>query len=179
MDVGSSTGGFTDCLLQSGAVHVAAVDVGKRQLAERLRWDKRVTVLESTNIRDVDTDSVGGPFDLVVCDVSFISLTVIAPAIERLGRFDSDWILLLKPQFEVGKGNLGSGGVVRDRALHTSAVLGVIEVFVSHGLVTIGITASPIEGAKGNVEYLLHLQRPSFCTDTPVVSETTVRSVTA
>ncbi len=179
VDIGSSTGGFTDCLLQSGAARVAAIDVGRGQLAKRLRHDNRVTVFESTNVRDVDPLQVGGLFDLVVCDVSFISFGVIAHVIEQLGNAKADWLLLVKPQFEVGKGNLGSGGVVRDRLLHAPAVMGVIEVFVSHGLVTIGITASPIEGAKGNAEYLLHLRRAEFCTDTPVVSEETVRSVSA
>lgn len=160
IDLGASTGGFTDCALQAGARSVVAVDVGYGQLAERLRTDPRVVVADRTHVRDVDVEAVGGPVDLVVADLSFISLCTVAAEIARLGADDADWVLLVKPQFEVGRERVGRGGIVRDPMLHLSAVDDTIACLAEVGLVTVGVVPSPIAGAKGgNREFLLHLRR--------------------
>lgn len=160
VDLGASTGGFTDCALQAGAASVVAVDVGYGQLAERLRTDPRVVVADRTHVRDVDPAAVGGPFDLVVADLSFISLCSVAEAIGRLGGANADWVLLVKPQFEVGRGQVGRGGIVRDPMLHLAALVDVTACLAEAGLVAVGVAASPITGAKGgNREFLLHLRR--------------------
>ncbi|NND04147.1 MAG: TlyA family RNA methyltransferase [Acidimicrobiia bacterium] len=159
LDAGASTGGFTDCLLQRGASMVAAVDVGYGQLDWKLRQDDRVAVHERLNVRHMDIDAMEGPFDLVVGDLSFISLRTVAERIAAAGTLDADWVLLVKPQFEAGKDLVGKGGIVRDVAVRELTIKSVIEHFEKLGLNAHGITDSPIEGAKGNREFLVWLRR--------------------
>lgn len=159
VDVGASTGGFTDCLLQRGAGSVVAVDVGYGQIHWRIRQDPRVTVIERTNIRTADLDELGAPFDLVVADLSFISLSSVVEPMAALGSNDSSWVLLIKPQFEAGRSEVGKGGVVRDRDVRLRAVASVIETYAVHGLHINGLIASPITGATGNVEYVAWFRR--------------------
>ena len=159
VDVGASTGGFTDRLLQGGADEVVAVDVGYGQLHWRLRRDERVRVVERTNIRYADPDALGAPFDLVVADLSFISIATVAPALAALGHDDTDWVVLVKPQFELGRDQVGRGGVVRSAALHVEAVHSAAEALEAEGVGARGVVAAPIRGAKGNQEYLLWARR--------------------
>jgi 23S rRNA (cytidine1920-2'-O)/16S rRNA (cytidine1409-2'-O)-methyltransferase len=166
LDAGASTGGFTDVLLRAGAGHVVAVDVGYGQLAWSLRNDPRVTVLERVNVRELRPEQVAGPPEaqagppgLVVADLSFISLAIPLPALVRCAAPDADFVLLVKPQFEVGKGRVGPGGVVRDPALRAAAVAAVANAAAGHGLGVAGVTASPLPGPAGNVEYFLWLRR--------------------
>jgi 23S rRNA (cytidine1920-2'-O)/16S rRNA (cytidine1409-2'-O)-methyltransferase len=159
LDAGASTGGFTDVLLRAGAGHVVAVDVGYGQLAWPLRTDPRVTVLERMNVRDLRPGQVAPAPGLVVGDLSFISLAIPLPALVRCADPDADFVLLVKPQFEVGKGRVGAGGVVRDPALRAEAVAGVAGAAVPLGLGVAGVTASPLPGPAGNVEYFLWLRR--------------------
>ena len=159
LDAGASTGGFTDVLLRRGAKKVVAVDVGYGQLAWELRQDPRVKILDRTNIRHLTGDVVGEPIDLVVADLSFISLTLVLPALAAVSKPDANFVVMVKPQFEVGRERLGAGGVVRDPALRMSAVREVAESAYDVGLGTKGITASSLPGPAGNVEYFLWLQR--------------------
>jgi len=159
LDVGASTGGFTDCLLQRGAGKVIAVDVGYGQLDWRLRRDPRVVVLEKTNVRRLEPRSFDGEIDGAVIDVSFISLKLVVPAVSRLLKDDAFIIALVKPQFEVGKGKVGKGGVVRDAALHEEVMEELIRFFRSEGWEAAGQMPSPLLGPKGNKEFLLHLVR--------------------
>jgi len=159
IDVGASTGGFTDCLLQRGAASVVAVDVGYGQLAWSLRSDSRVTVFERTNIRNAVPAELGGPFDLVVADVSFISLRTVMPAIVSLMGDDSDLVTLVKPQFEVGKARVGKRGVVKDADAHIDALEGACEAARSVGLVVRGLGFSPIKGPEGNIEFWMWASR--------------------
>ena len=156
IDVGASTGGFTDVLLQRGAAHVFAVDVGHGQLDWRLRNDPRVTVMEKTNARYLTSREVGVPTDLVVCDASFISLRTVLPASLKLVKPGGWLIALIKPQFEVGRGEVGKGGVVRDEALHRR-VCAEIEAWLADdlGWSVEGVVPSPILGPKGNREFLI------------------------
>ncbi len=167
IDVGASTGGFTDVLLQRGASRVYAVDVGHGQLDWKLRNDPRVTVLEKTNARHLTVEQVPEPVGLVVCDASFISLRLVLPAVLGMVRPDGWLIALIKPQFEVGKGEVGKGGVVRDEALH-QRVCEEIEAWLSadQGWTVIGITPSPILGPKGNREFLIAARRFSAISPT-------------
>jgi len=159
IDVGASTGGFTDCLLASGAATVVAVDVGYGQLAWSLRNDPRVTVIERTNFRHADPAALGGPFDVVVADLSFISLQTVAAQLAAVGTAGTDYVLLVKPQFEVGKDDVGKGGIVKDAALHARAISGAAEALARHGVGTVGAVASPVTGAKGNREFLIWARR--------------------
>ena len=159
LDAGASTGGFTDVLLKRGVVKVVAVDVGYGQLAWELRQDERVTVLDRTNIRHLTGDMVGEPIDLVVADLSFISLTLVLPALAAVSKPDADFVVMVKPQFEVGREKLGAGGVVRDPALRKAAVIEVADSAYDVGLGTMAIAASPLPGPAGNVEYFLWLRR--------------------
>jgi 23S rRNA (cytidine1920-2'-O)/16S rRNA (cytidine1409-2'-O)-methyltransferase len=161
LDVGASTGGFTDVLLKRGAAHVIALDVGYGQLAERLRTDPRVTVLDRTNIRYVEVRDLPYRPDLVVVDTSFISLRLVMPAILRVVAAESDIIALVKPQFEVGKGKVGKGGIVRDEALRREALDGILKFASEIGLKIIGEIESPIKGASGNQEFLAALHYSS------------------
>jgi 23S rRNA (cytidine1920-2'-O)/16S rRNA (cytidine1409-2'-O)-methyltransferase len=156
LDVGASTGGFTDCLLQRGALRVYAVDVGYGQLAWTLRQDPRVVVMERTNIRYLE--SLPEPCDLATIDVSFISLELVLPAVVRLVRPGADIVALIKPQFEAGKGQVGKGGVVRDPAVHQAVLEKVLGRAQAHRLTVCGLICSPLEGPAGNVEFLAHLR---------------------
>ncbi|MGF1662298.1 MAG: TlyA family RNA methyltransferase [Kineosporiaceae bacterium] len=159
LDAGASTGGFTQVLLRRGAAHVVALDVGYGQLAWRLRTDPRVTVLERTNVRDATADLVGGAVGLVVADLSFISLRLALPALTRVTTPHADHVLLVKPQFEAGRDAVGRGGVVTDPEVRLSAVLGVVAAAGELGLALQGVTASPLPGPAGNVEYVVWLRR--------------------
>jgi 23S rRNA (cytidine1920-2'-O)/16S rRNA (cytidine1409-2'-O)-methyltransferase len=157
VDVGASTGGFTDCLLQRGAAMVYAVDVGTGQLDDRLRRDRRVVVMEHMNARTLDPRLFGDQPTLAVVDVSFISLEKVLPAVFHVLGPKSEVISLVKPQFEVGRDQVGKGGVVRDPALHRSVVQRVARFSVLRGWHALGCTASPLRGPKGNREFFLHL----------------------
>ncbi len=160
LDVGASTGGFTDCLLQHGATHVYAVDVGYGQLDWKLRQDPRVTVLERTNARYLTAEIIPEPIALFTVDVSFISLTKILPPIDSLLMAGGWGVILIKPQFEVGKGEVGKGGIVRDPEKHRRVVR-EITVFCRHlGWKDLGCIPSPLLGAKGNREFLLAVTKP-------------------
>lgn len=158
-DVGASTGGFTDCLLRRGAAHVVAVDVGRGQLAWSLRNDPRVTVMERTNVRDLGPGAIGEPARVVVADLSFISLRTVAPNLLALATPDADFVLLVKPQFEAGRGRVGRGGVVRDPEVRAAVVQEVVVGLDAAGLRVCGLTVSPLRGAGGNVEFLAHARR--------------------
>ena len=161
LDVGASTGGFTDCLLQHGARQVYAVDVGYGQLAWKLRQDPRVAVFERTNIRHLPFETVGESVDLVTIDVSFISLRIVIPAVLQFMKENAAVLALIKPQFEVGKGQVGKGGVVRDPTLHQQ-VLDELSAFLAACLCrSAGVIDSPILGPKGNKEFFIYLQRLS------------------
>lgn len=157
LDVGASTGGFTDCLLQRGAARVCAVDVGHNQLAWKLRQDERVWSLEGVNARTLDPATLPFAPELAVCDVSFISLTLVLPRIvEALGPGGRPLVALVKPQFEVGKGEVGRGGVVREPEKRQAAVDKCVAAARALGCTVIGVVESPITGPAGNVEYLLY-----------------------
>lgn len=158
LDVGASTGGFTDCLLQAGARLVIAVDVGYGQLHARLRQDARVHVLERTNIRHLDAPQLPAVPDLATIDASFISLRLVLPCVRRLLAEPFDLIALVKPQFEVGKGQVGKRGVVRDAALHREVLERVAAAAADLGCGLGGITVSPLRGPMGNREFLIHLR---------------------
>jgi 23S rRNA (cytidine1920-2'-O)/16S rRNA (cytidine1409-2'-O)-methyltransferase len=158
LDAGASTGGFTDVLLRRGAAEVVAVDVGYGQLAWSLRTDPRVHVLDRTNVRDVTPQRLGGQVDLLVADLSFISLSLVLPALRDCVRDEGDLVLMVKPQFEVGRDRLGSGGVVRDARVRSDAVHGVATRAALLGLGVVGVVASPLPGPSGNVEYFLWLR---------------------
>jgi 23S rRNA (cytidine1920-2'-O)/16S rRNA (cytidine1409-2'-O)-methyltransferase len=157
LDAGASTGGFTDVLLRAGAAHVVAADVGYGQLAWSLRTDPRVTVMDRVNVRTLE--HITPVPDLVVADLSFISLTLVLPALVASATPDADLVLLVKPQFEVGKGRVGAGGVVRDITDRSAAVEKVSGAAGELGLGVRGITASPLPGPAGNVEYFVWLRR--------------------
>ncbi|NLU85136.1 TlyA family RNA methyltransferase [Rhodococcus sp. HNM0569] len=158
LDAGASTGGFTDVLLHQGAREVVAVDVGYGQLVWRLQTDDRVTVVDRTNVRGIDAEKIGGTVDLVVADLSFIALELVLPAFAACVADGGDLVPMVKPQFEVGKDRVGSGGVVRDPALRAEAVLGVARAAAGFGLTVRGATASPLPGPSGNVEDFLWLR---------------------
>jgi 23S rRNA (cytidine1920-2'-O)/16S rRNA (cytidine1409-2'-O)-methyltransferase len=162
-DIGASTGGFTDCLLQHGALRVYAIDVGYGQLAWSLRQDPRVVCIERVNIRHLD--NIPEPVQLAVVDVSFIGLGLVLPRIASLLTPDGSVIALIKPQFEVGKGQVGKGGVVREPKLHQYAIERVLGESVSLGLAPTGVTRSPIKGPAGNVEFLARLERSGVAPD--------------
>ena len=158
LDAGASTGGFTDCLLQHGAARVAAVDVGYGQLHERLRADPRVEVHERTDIRQFAS---GEPFEVVVADLSFISLRTVAPALVGLAAPGADLVVLVKPQFEAGRAEASKGrGVIRDPAVREQALKAVCSAMEEAGAAMIEVMESPLRGAEGNVEFLAHLRTP-------------------
>ena len=158
LDIGASTGGFTDVLLQRGARHVVALDVGHGQIDWRLRTDPRVLVIEGMNARTLRPAHLPGPVDIVTIDVSFISLRLVLPVVPAVLRRGADIIALVKPQFEAGRDEVGRGGLVLDRAIHERVVADVSAAAAAVGLAPHGMTASPITGATGNQEYLLHLR---------------------
>lgn len=156
LDVGSSTGGFTDCLLQRGAAKVYAVDVGTNQLAWKLRRDARVVSMEKTNMRDVSRLQIPEPIDLIVCDASFIGLRIVLPAALALAAPGGHLAALIKPQFEVGKGCVGKGGIVREPELHREVCDAIADwLSAQPGWRVLGLTESPITGAEGNREFLI------------------------
>jgi 23S rRNA (cytidine1920-2'-O)/16S rRNA (cytidine1409-2'-O)-methyltransferase len=171
LDAGASTGGFTDVLLRAGAAAVIAADVGYGQLAWPLRTDPRVTVLDRTNVRSLTPEAIGGPVDLAVADLSFISLRLVLPALAACTGPDGDLLPMVKPQFEVGRGRVGSGGVVRDPGLRAEAVLRVAVEAAVLGFGVVGVVASPLPGPSGNVEFFLWLRRGA-----PAADEATVRA---
>ena len=159
MDIGASTGGFTDCMLQHGASRVYAVDVGYGQLAWKLRTDPRVTNIEKCNFRYFDRALVDGPIDFMSADVSFISLKLIFPVAVSMLADGGDIVCLVKPQFEAGREQVGKNGIVRDSKVHEEVIRRVVGYGSENGLSAMGLTHSPITGAKGNIEYLLHLNK--------------------
>jgi 23S rRNA (cytidine1920-2'-O)/16S rRNA (cytidine1409-2'-O)-methyltransferase len=159
LDVGASTGGFTEVALERGARSVTALDVGRGQLHEHLQADPRVVSIERTNFRLVDSARLSGPYPIIVADLSFISLCAVAGKFAEVAAERADLVLLVKPQFEAGKGNVGRGGVVRDYEVREQAVRKVIECLEEAGFGACGIIRSPIEGRDGNIEYLLWLRK--------------------
>lgn len=168
MDVGASTGGFTDCMLQNGATKVYSIDVGYGQLAWKLRTDERVVNLERTNFRYVTKETVTDDIDFASVDVSFISLYHILPVLNTLLADDGQAVCLIKPQFEAGKDKVGKKGVVRDLSVHLEVVENVIGLAVENGFSVLGLQFSPIKGPEGNIEYLIYLNKSSE----PFVSDT-------
>jgi 23S rRNA (cytidine1920-2'-O)/16S rRNA (cytidine1409-2'-O)-methyltransferase len=161
LDAGASTGGFTDCLLQRGAQHVVAVDVGHGQLHERLRADERVTNIERTNVRDITPAVTGGPVDVIVADLSFISLTKVIGALRGVCKPGAPMVLLVKPQFEAGRVEVSRGrGVITDPAIWDRVRDEITEALVSEGCAVVGWTVSPITGTEGNREFLVHARAP-------------------
>jgi len=158
MDVGSSTGGFTDCLLKRGAKKVYCIDVGYGQMAWPLRMDQRVILLERTNIRYLERERIPDTVDFATIDVSFISLKKVIPRVREFVSKGGEILALIKPQFEVGKGKVGKGGIIRDEDARQAAVRSVREYAEGIGLKTIGVFQSPIKGHKGNIEYFLYLK---------------------
>ena len=159
MDVGASTGGFTDCMLQNGAVKVFSVDVGYGQLAWKLRSDHRVVNLERTNIRYVTQEQIPDRIDFTSVDVSFISLCLVLPAILPLLSDDGECVCLIKPQFEAGKEKVGKKGVVRDKAVHSEVIKKIYDFAIEQGYYVSGLDYSPIKGPEGNIEYLIYLKK--------------------
>jgi 23S rRNA (cytidine1920-2'-O)/16S rRNA (cytidine1409-2'-O)-methyltransferase len=162
LDAGASTGGFTDCLLQRGAAHVLAVDVGYGQLHPSLRHDPRVEVRERTNVRALGEEDSGDPFDVIVADLSFISLATVVPVLTgHLAAPGADLVLLVKPQFEAGRAEVSRGkGVIRDTGVRLAALESVASAFASQGATIMGAMASPLLGPAGNAEFLLHARAP-------------------
>lgn len=159
MDVGASTGGFTDCMLQNGAVKVYSVDVGHGQLAWKLRNDERVVCMEKTNIRYVAPDDISDVIEFASIDVSFISLTKVLPAVRELMTPDGEIVCLIKPQFEAGREKVGKKGVVRELSTHIEVVQMIVEYARANGFRTLHLSYSPIKGPEGNIEYLLHITK--------------------
>jgi 23S rRNA (cytidine1920-2'-O)/16S rRNA (cytidine1409-2'-O)-methyltransferase len=172
LDAGASTGGFTDVLLRAGAAEVVAVDVGYGQLAWSLRTDPRVRVQERTNVRTLTAAAIGGPVALTVADLSFISLRMVLPALSGCTEPDGDLLLMVKPQFEVGRERVGAGGVVRDPVLRADAVAAVAAAAGESGLGVAGVAASPLPGPSGNLEFFLWLRR-----DAPPLDHDRLRDV--
>ena len=159
LDVGASTGGYTDCALQNGAAKVFALDVGYGQLDWGLRIDKRVVVMERTNIRYTNLEDLGEQVDIITVDVAFISTRLIYPVLSRLLKDDGEIVCLIKPQFEAGKEKVGKKGVVKDPEVHREVLLQCIRVASEVGLNCVGISYSPIKGPQGNIEYFIHLKK--------------------
>lgn len=159
MDVGASTGGFTDCMLQNGAVKVYSVDVGHGQLAWKLRNDDRVVCMEKTNIRYVTPDDIDDVIEFASIDVSFISLTKVLPAVRELLTQDGEIVCLIKPQFEAGREKVGKKGVVRELSTHVEVVEMIVDYARANGFHTLHLSYSPIKGPEGNIEYLLHITK--------------------
>lgn len=159
IDAGSSTGGFTDCMLQNGAAKVYAIDVGYGDLAWKLRTDPRVVSMERTNIRYVKPEDLNEPADFCSIDVSFISLTLVLPAIRELLKDDGHLVCLIKPQFEAGRGNVGKKGVVRDPDVHIAVIEKIVKFLIENGFDLLGLDFSPVKGPEGNIEYLAYARK--------------------
>lgn len=157
MDVGASTGGFTDCMLQNGAKQIYAIDVGYDQLAQKLRCDPRVVNLERTNARGLTRQQVPADIDFFSMDVSFISMTLILPAVRELLSERGSGVCLIKPQFEAGREKVGKNGVVRDPRVHIEVIEKIIDFSLTHGFSVLGLDYSPVKGPQGNIEYLIYL----------------------
>ena len=171
MDIGASTGGFTDCMLQNGAVKVYAVDVGNGQLAWKLRQDERVVCMEKTNIRYVTREQVAEPIEFSSIDVAFISLTKVLEPVKALLTPDGEVVALIKPQFEAGREQVGKKGVVRDKAVHLEVVERILAYASGIGFQILNLEFSPIKGPEGNIEYLVHLknhEEGTVCENMPV-----------
>lgn len=164
MDIGASTGGFTDCMLQNGAAKVYSVDVGYGQLAWKLRNDPRVVNLERTNMRYVTAEQIPDQVEFFSADVAFISLRLILPAARAVCAEGATGVCLIKPQFEAGRENVGKNGVVRDQAVHISVVEGIVDWCLDNGYSVLGLSYSPIKGPQGNIEYLIYIEK----SDAPV-----------
>lgn len=158
-DIGASTGGFTDCMLQNGAKHVYSIDVGYGQLAWKLRTDERVTNLERTNFRYVTREQIKDELDFASVDVSFISLKLILPVMHGLLRDNAHAVCLIKPQFEAGRENVGKKGVVRDKAVHEAVLTDILGFMTENGFSVLGLDFSPIKGPEGNIEYLAYIEK--------------------
>lgn len=172
MDIGSSTGGFTDCMLKNGAIKVFAVDVGYGQLDWKLRNDPRVVVMERTNIRNVTKEDIGDEIDFISIDVSFISLTLVLPVARNLLSDRGEIVALVKPQFEAGKDKVGKKGIVRDKKTHFEVIKKVAEFSKEIGLVASSLTFSPITGTTGNIEFLIYLKNDGFSIDDDFILKT-------
>ena len=176
MDIGASTGGFTDCMLQNGAKKVYSVDVGYGQLAWKLRNDERVVNLERTNMRYVTHEQVSDEIDFFSVDVSFISLKLILPIARELLSECGEAVCLIKPQFEAGKENVGKNGVVRDKNVHVDVVNMIVDFCLNNGYDVLGLDYSPIKGPQGNIEYLIHIRKsdePEMLTETTALQVVT------
>ncbi len=171
MDVGSSTGGFTDCMLQNGAVKVYAIDVGTNQLAWKLRQDERVVSMEKTNIRYVTPEDIADPIDFFSVDVAFISLEKVLAPVKALLKEDGRGVCLVKPQFEAGREKVGKKGVVRDQKVHEEVVIRIMEYARSIGFDLLALSFSPIKGPEGNIEYLLYIQNTPLTPQQPETEE--------
>uniref|UniRef100_UPI0040563DE0 TlyA family RNA methyltransferase n=1 Tax=Agathobacter sp. TaxID=2021311 RepID=UPI0040563DE0 len=159
MDIGASTGGFTDCMLQNGAKKVYSVDVGYGQLDEVLRKDERVVCMEKVNVRYMEPEDISEPPDFASADVSFISLTKILPAVRSLLKENGQLVCLIKPQFEAGREKVGKKGVVKDKKVHKEVLQSIIRFSLEHGFSVLNLDYSPIKGPEGNMEYLIHLEK--------------------
>ena len=173
MDIGASTGGFTDCMLQNGAKKVYAVDVGYGQFAWKLRQDERVVCMEKTNIRYVTPEDIADRLDFASVDVSFISLTKVLEPARNLLQDDGEMVCLIKPQFEAGREKVGKKGVVREKSVHEEVICKVIDYAVSIGFVVLNLEYSPIKGPEGNIEYLVYIKKA----ETGSASEIDVKAV--
>ncbi len=162
-DIGASTGGFTDCMLQNGARKVYAIDVGYGQLAWKLRTDERVVNLERTNFRYVTKEQIPEELDFASVDVSFISLSLILPVMRTLLKDGGQAVCLIKPQFEAGKENVGKKGVVRDKKVHIAVIEKIIELLKENNFTLLGLDFSPVKGPEGNIEYLCHIKKTDTC----------------
>ena len=171
MDIGSSTGGFTDCMLQNGASKVYAVDVGKGQLHYKLRNDERVVVMEKTNIRFVTPDMLSDVINFVSVDVSFISLTLVIPVALTLLDDDKRMVMLIKPQFEAGKDKVGKKGVVREPKVHEEVIEKVVDFVIDSGIFVQGLTFSPVKGPEGNIEYLIYVGKNETSFDKSMIKD--------
>ncbi|NJJ34100.1 TlyA family RNA methyltransferase [Clostridioides difficile] len=158
MDIGASTGGFTDCMLKNGAIKVFSIDVGYGQLAWKLRQDDRVVCMERTNIRNVTIENTKQFADFASIDVSFISLKLVLPKVKELVRHDGEIVALIKPQFEAGREKVGKKGVVREKSTHIEVIKMISDFSVGNGFEILGLDFSPIKGPEGNIEYLIHLR---------------------
>lgn len=172
MDIGASTGGFTDCMLQNGATKVYAIDVGYGQLDYKLRIDERVVNMEKCNVRYLDPETIEEPIDFISIDVSFISLKLIFPVCAKVLADDGQIVCLVKPQFEAGREQVGKKGIVRDKNVHKEVIENVIQYAADNGFYPVGLTFSPVTGAKGNIEYLLALSKQeNLCYDVSCIQD--------
>ena len=172
MDIGASTGGFTDCMLQNGATKVYAIDVGYGQLDYKLRIDERVVNMEKCNVRYLDPETIAEPIDFISIDVSFISLKLIFPVCAKVLADNGQIVCLVKPQFEAGREQVGKKGIVRDKNVHKEVIENVIKYAEDNGFYPVGLTFSPVTGAKGNIEYLLALSKSQdMCYDVSCIQD--------